>query len=546
MSEAEHAVVNTPVAAHDSVARAASTASRWGVFAPFHRRAFAVIWVATVIGNIGTFMASLASSWLVTDLSGSPQAVALVQAAATLPIFVLSIPAGVLADILDRRRFLIGIQIMLGLTSCGLALLSLEGRITVGSLVYLNLAGGVGAALMGPAWQAIVPELVMENELPQAVAMNSLGINIARSIGPAVGGLLLASAGAAATYGIDAASYVFVIASLVWWRRAVREPALREDVLGAFRAGLRYARASRGLHRLLLRAGLFYFLSSALWALLPLVARDVLHGEAGLYGVLLGVIGAGAIATALALPALRRQIDADAVLLGASMVTAIVMACLAAAPPRWVAIIALTGLGGAWIVGLTTFNSATQAILPNWVRGRMLAVFLTIFNGAMTGGTLCWGWLAEVIGVRETLAVDATLLLVAAIAIRTMRLPGAAGDLQPANTWPDPVTAGPVENTRGPVLVLIEYRITTEKRARFLRALGALSEGRRRDGAYAWGVTEDVAASDRIVEWFMVESWAEHLRQHSRASGDDAALQFEVTRLHEGPEAPQVRHLLAL
>ncbi|NOV21743.1 MFS transporter [Ensifer sp. NM-2] len=518
-----------------------------GGFAPLRQPVFAVLWVATVIGNTGSFIRDVASSWLVTDLSGAPAAVAMVQAAATLPIFLLAIPAGVLSDILDRRRFLIVIQLLLASVSIGLMLLSATGLQSVSSLVALTFLGGIGAALMAPTWQSIVPELVTRQELKSAVALNSLGINISRAIGPAVGGLILASFGAAITYATDVASYLFVIAALLWWRRAPgADDGLSEKFAGAFRAGLRYARASRELHVVLLRAAVFFAFSSAVWALLPLVARNLLGGDAGFYGVLLGAVGAGAIGGALVMPRLRRLLSADGLLLAAALVTAVVMAGLSSAPPQWVAIILLLSLGAAWITALTTLNGAAQAILPNWVRGRALAVYLTVFNGAMTAGSLAWGAIAELLGVPATLLVGAAGLVVVGVVFHIVKLPAGEADLVASNHWPEPLTASPIDNDRGPVLITIEYRVDPADRQAFTSALYRLSSERRRDGAYGWGVTEDTADPEIMVEWFFVESWAEHLRQHRRVSKADADLQQEVRKFHRGDAAPLVRHLLSV
>ena len=518
-----------------------------GGFAPLRQPVFAVLWVATVIGNTGSFIRDVASSWLVTDLSGAPAAVAMVQAAATLPIFLLAIPAGVLSDILDRRRFLIVIQLLLASVSIGLMLLSATGLQSVSSLVALTFLGGIGAALMAPTWQSIVPELVTRQELKSAVALNSLGINISRAIGPAVGGLILASFGAAITYATDVASYLFVIAALLWWRRAPgADDGLSEKFAGAFRAGLRYARASRELHVVLLRAAVFFAFSSAVWALLPLVARNLLGGDAGFYGVLLGAVGAGAIGGALVMPRLRRLLSADGLLLAAALVTAVVMAGLSSAPPQWVAIILLLSLGAAWISALTTLNGAAQAILPNWVRGRALAVYLTVFNGAMTAGSLAWGAIAELVGVPATLLVGAAGLVVVGVVFHLVKLPAGEADLVASNHWPEPLTASPIDNDRGPVLITIEYRVDPADRQGFTSALYRLSSERRRDGAYGWGVTEDTADAEIMVEWFFVESWAEHLRQHRRVSKADADLQQEVRKFHRGDAAPLVRHLLTV
>jgi len=522
-----------------------SPAAPVSAFAPLRQRVFAVLWAATIIGNIGSFMRDVASAWLVTDLSGAPAAVALVQAAATLPVFLLAIPAGVLSDILDRRRFLIAIQILLGLTSLSLMLLAQTGLLSVPALVGLTFLGGVGAALMAPTWQAIVPELVSGRELKSAVALNSLGINIARAIGPALGGLILAGFGAAMTYGADVLSYVIVIAALFWWQRAAgADDALSERFTGAFRAGLRYARASRELHVVLLRAAIFFACASAVWALLPLVARNLLGGGASFYGVLLGAVGAGAIGGAFLLPRLRARFDADALLLLSAVASAAVMAALAFGPPQWLAVVILLVLGLAWIVALTTLNGVAQSILPNWVRGRALAVYLTVFNGAMTAGSLGWGAVAEAAGLRGTLLIGAGALLAAGIVMHRVRLPAGEADLAPSNHWPEPLVAAPVEHDRGPVLILIEYRVPASERESFLRSIHALSAERRRDGAYGWGITEDTADPEKLVEWFMVSSWAEHLRQHKRVSKADADLQKELARFHAGPEGPVVRHFL--
>ncbi|MCU4178472.1 MFS transporter [Bosea sp. BH3] len=518
-----------------------------GAFSPLKQPVFAVLWAATVLGNTGSFMRDVASAWLVTDLSASPAAISLVQAAGTLPVFLLAIPAGVLSDILDRRKFLIAIQLLLAAVSICLMALSHLGLLTVSAIVALTFVGGIGAALMGPTWQAIVPELVPRPDVKNAVALNSLGINIARSIGPAAGGLLLAAFGAAVTYGADVLSYVFVIAALIWWPRAPgADDALSERFAGAFRAGLRYTRASRELHVVLLRTAVFFACASAVWALLPLVGRNLLGGDARFYGIMLGCVGAGAIGGALVLPALRKRMDADQLLLGVAIGTSLVMAALALSPPKPVALATLLLLGAAWIVALTTLNGAAQAILPNWVRGRALAVYLTVFNGAMTAGSLCWGLVAQEFGVPATLLLGAGCLLVAGVLFHRVKLPQGVADLVASNHWPEPLTAEPVDHDRGPVLILIEYRVAKPDRPAFLAALNRLSAERRRDGAYSWGVTEDAADPEGIVEWFMVESWAEHLRQHKRVSKADADLQHDTIRFHIGPERPVVRHFLTI
>ncbi len=531
----------------DAVTARALEPARSGAFAPLRNRVFAVLWIATVLGNVGTFMRDVASAWLVIELSSSATAVALVQAAATLPIFLLSIPAGVLSDIVDRRSLLVAVQAGLAVVSALLALLAWFGGHTVTSLVGLTLLGGIGAALSMPTWQAIVPELVSKAELKGAVALNSLGINIARSVGPALGGLMLASLGAATTYALDVLTYVVVLAALLWWPRArVATDGLSEHFGGALRAAVRYAGAAPDLRRVLVRAALFFAFASSLWALLPIVSRDLLGGGPSFYGFLLGAIGAGAIGGALLMPRLRRRLDADGLVLFASLTTAAVAAGLALGPPQEVAIVLSLLLGAAWIAVLTTLNATTQSVLPNWVRGRGLAIYLMVFNGAMALGSIGWGILAEMIGVPATLLAGAAGLGVAALIARRSPLPLGEADLAPSNHWPEPLAAAPIQGDRGPVMVTIAYHVHLEDHPAFLEALTKLASERRRDGAYAWGVSEDASNPERLMEWFFVESWAEHLRQHHRVSRADADLQQAANRYHKDIAPPKVEHFLDL
>lgn len=518
-----------------------------GAFAPLRHRLFAVLWVATILGNVGTFMRDVASSWLVTSLSSSPLAVAMVQAAGTLPIFLLAIPAGAMADIFDRRKFLVVVQLFLAGVSATLVVLVASDNITVSALVALTFLGGAGAALLGPTWQSIVPELVPRAELKDAVALNSLGFNIARAIGPAIGGVILAALGAAATYGTDVLSYLVVIAAVLWWRRPPNaDDQLSERFGSAVRAGFRFVRANREMHRVLFRTAVFFLFANVAWALLPLVARDVLGGGAGFYGVMLGAIGAGAILGAVVLPRLRRALESDGLVLGASLVMAAILIGVSFGPPQWVGIASALVFGAAWIAVLTTLNATTQGILPNWVRGRGLAVYLMVFNGAMTLGSLAWGAVGEWIGVPSTLLVGGVCIGLSALVASRFKLPVGEADLTPSNHWPEPLLAEPVAYDRGPVMVTVEYRIRPEDRASFVEILNRLEQGRRSDGAYAWGLSEDAEDPERVLEWFFVESWAEHLRQHRRVSKASADVQQEARQLHRGEHPPKVSHYLGI
>ncbi|WP_114800865.1 MFS transporter [Moraxella canis] len=514
-------------------------------FAPLKVKVFLVMWLATILGNIGSFIRDVGSAWIMTDLSPSPMAVAMVQAAATLPIFLLAIPAGVLSDILDKRKFLIGIQMLMAFSSICLMLLSALGMQSVASLIALTFLSGIGVALMGPTWQAIVPELIDRSQLRNAVALNSLGINIARAIGPALGGLILASFGVAAAYGADVFSYVVVIAALIWWKRPVRaKDEMSESFVGAFKAGLRYAKASRELHIIFGRVFVYFVMASSVWALLPLVARTLLQGDARFYGIMLGLVGIGAIVGAVILPKIRARFSADQMLLCAAFITGLVMLALSASPPKAVALLLLLFLGVAWITALTTLNSLTQGILPNWVRGRALALYLMVFNGAMTLGSVIWGAVATQIGLVETLIASGICLLISSLLTYKIKLPNDNLDTTPSNHWAPPVVNTPIDPNDGPVMIQIMYQPKPEHQEAFLKTIYQLSTQRYKDGAYQWGIMKCTDEVDVYLEYFFVESWQEHMRQHQRVSSADAALQAQILEYLKPNTQPEVRHYL--
>lgn len=527
-----------------AVSNAPPSVSAW---APLRSRVFAVLWGATLIGNIGVWMRDVGSGWLMTELAPSPLMVSLVQAASTLPIFLFSLPAGALADLFDRRRLLMLTQAALMILAFTMAALTALGLMTPGLLLLSTLLAGIGAALSGPIWQSIVPELVEPSELKSAVALNSLGINIARAIGPAVGGLLIVGLGVASAFLADALSYVVVLAALFWWKRsATVGPLPAEHLFPAMLAALRYARGSAPLRRTLLRAFLFFAFGSAPWALLPLYVREDLAGSAGFYGVMLGAVGAGAVGGALLMPRLRRRLSTDRLILGATMLLSLVGLGLAASDHEAVALALMPLLGLAWISVLTSLNVTAQSLLPNWVRGRGLAIYLTVFFGAMAFGSLLWGQVAQLTSTQVALAVSASLGLIVALGAARLPLPSGDADLTPSMHWPEPAADSVVDRDSGPVMVTIEYRIAPERADAFRPAIETLGVTRRRDGAYAWGVFQDSENPGRIVEYFIVESWVQHMRQHHRVSRADEALQAAVRAFHLGPAPPRVSHLLAL
>jgi predicted MFS family arabinose efflux permease len=402
--------------------------------------------------------------------------------------------------------------------------------------------------MMNPVLQSLTPLMVDRAQLRQAIALNSMGTNVSRAIGPAVGGLLVASVGVAWTFVADALSYIALIAALWWWKgAAARSTSGAAESFGpALRAGLRFALNAPDFQRVLLRAGSFFLFASAYWALLPLIARQQLQGDATVYGLLLTSVGLGAVGGALLLPALRRSWSAEAVVRAGTAVTVLVLIVLSLERQPLLAMLALALAGAAWIAVLTTANVAAQTQLPNWVRGRGLAVYLTIFYGAMTLGSFMWGQLADALGIPLALQISATLGM-AMLALAFLRpLPASEPDLTPASHWPEPVMRRVTSGERGPVLVTVTYNIAPQDVTGFMRALSHFAAERLRDGAYQWGVFEDVQRPGHFVEVFSLATWAEHERQHRRVSVADAQLQKIVNAYHRGEEPPKVTHLVGV
>lgn len=516
--------------------------------AAFRHRAFTVIWIATVVSNIGTWMYNAASGWLMVSLNSDALLVSLVQVATSLPMFLFALAAGALADIFDKRRFLIGVEAFTTVLSALFAALVQFGHVTPTSLLLFMFLIGSGGALSAPGWQAVVPQLVPATDLAPAVAANSVGINISRAIGPALAGSIIGMAGIAAPFWVNAISNLGVIAALLWWRappaRADRLPAERFG--SAMRTGFRHARHNPFLRATLIRAIAFFLFASAYWALLPLVTRDQIAGGPGLYGILLGAIGAGAVGGAFALPWAKSRLGPDGVVVAASIGTALALLLFGLARMAAIGFIASLLAGASWIAVLANLNVSAQVALPNWVRGRGLALFVTVFYGAMTLGSALWGTAANHAGLPLTLMLAAAGTLLAIPLTRRWKLQAGAGvDLSPSMHWPAPIVTHEIDSDRGPVLVTVEYRLAAEKnRSAFLHAVALLAHGRRRDGAYAWDMFEDIAARGVFLESFRVESWVEHLRQHERVTHADRVLQQRIHGLLERPTV--VRHLITV
>jgi MFS family permease len=505
-----------------------------------------VVWTVTVVSNIGGWMQSAAAGWLMTTLDADPRMVAMVQVATMLPMFLLGLPAGALADILDRRRLLLVVETIQMCVIGVLAWLVARHRVTAFDLIVFTLMQGVTSALVSPAWQAIVPQLVGPEDLSAAVALNSAGINVSRAVGPALTGLVIAWWGMSSPFWIDTASSVGVIAALFWWRAGSQTPrTLEPERFGnAILVGLRHARYNPRLRATLVRAMGFFTFAAAYWALLPLVAKNQLDGSAGLYGLLLGVIGVGAVAGALALPQLKALLGSDGLMSFGTIGTGLALLLFGVAHQPAVAFGASALAGVSWIVVVATLNVSAQTVLPGWVRGRGLATYGTVMFGALTLGSLVWGQVASLLGLPAAHYLAAGGALLALPLLRRWKLhSGAHVDLTPSMHWPEPVVTAKVDKDRGPVLVTVEYHVAAENRDVFLRALRGTAAERKRDGAYRWGIYEDTSVAGRWLETFLVDSWIEHQRQHRRVTKADEAAELEVRRCTKGE--PTVTHYIA-
>ncbi len=526
-------------------AAASNTTDNAGAFAPFRHRAFALLWVATLVSNIGTWMHEVGAGWLMTTLAPSPAVVALVQAATTLPIFCFALLAGALADRLDKRRLLIGINIVLMLIVATLALLVRGEAMTPVLLIAFTFAIGTGAAFMAPAWQAVVPQLVPRELLRPAIGLNSMGINISRAIGPALAGVLIASIGLASPFAVNAVSHLAIIVALLMWRPEATPKKRRGPILVDIATGLRHVANNAPMKATLARAAAFFIFASAYWALLPLIARGAEKGGAELYGILLTLIGAGAVCGALLLPRLQKKIDSNQVALAGTAGTALALVLLAMSRGSVPMMVAAFVGGVSWIAVLTSLNVSAQTALPDWVRARGLSVFLTVFFGSMALGSVVWGQVASRLSISTALLIAAAGLALGYLITRGFRVgQGEDLDLTPANAWPaaPPLTGSFCEDR--PAMVSVEYNVAEDQREAFAKAMRGWSQQRYRDGARHWSLQHCIEEPDLWLETFHLPSWAEHLEQHERLTKEDADLQQDVRAFDTRPDGPVVRHYL--
>jgi len=526
---------------------AVSDSSYGGIYGPLKVPLFRAFWFAALGSNIGTWINGVSSAWVMTDLSPSPVMVSLVQAATSLPMVLFALVAGALTDIVDRRRYLLFTQIWMALAATMLAVLAATDQIDIWNLLILTFALGIGASLATPALNVTAPELVPRNMLPEAVALSSLSMNLSRSLGPAIAGMLLAQIGAWAAYGLNALSFIGMIIVLWRWKREPEERSLPpERFFQALRAGVRYAHIASPFRAVLIRTTAFILFAASGWALLPLIARVELGGGPGTYGLLLSFVGIGAVCGILVLPRLHELASRDRLVLAASLIYGATIMALAILQSEEMLYAIMTLSGAAWVGVLWSLQVTAQTAVPAWVRGRALSLYIMVFSAGLALGSLFWGWVAASTTVPTALLLSSAGTMVAALAVRNFSLGSReAPDLAPSYHWrPHPPAMEEPDLRRGPVLVTVEYEIALDQRRAFLEAIRSLGASRRRDGAFAWGVFEDLEKPGRYIEFFQQASWLDHLRQHARVTREDQRVQENVNRFHTGGEAPRVSHFI--
>jgi len=537
------------MASRDDTAKdetAVQPSTRSSSWAPLGQPAFRAIWIAGFFSSIGSWMHDAGAGWMMTTLAPSAAMVAGVQAATTLPVFLLSLPAGALADIVDRRRFLIFSQSWLMMATGLLGVLTFFDLVTAWSLLAVTFAIGIGLAMSLPAFSAIIPDLVPRRDLAAAVTLNGIAMNGSRAIGPALAGLIVAWSGPATVFLLNSFSFVGLLIVLVRWRaRPNRSPLPGERLTGAIRLGLRFARQDRALQAAIIRGASFFCFASAPIALLPLVARNELSGGATTYGILLASFGAGAVSSAFFLPALRARLSPDRMIFVGSLAHAATILGLAHLHTLFTLCPTLFIAGAAWISVMSSVQVAAQLALPAWVRARGLSVVMMAIMGVIALTSTLWGQLADRTSLTVSLTVAALGAVVGLLLAARAKLGSGQHDLTTPQTIIDPNVALPIADNRGPVMVQWSYAIRPQDRQAFADLMRDVRRMRLRNGAIAWGLFHDAAEPTRYIETVIVESWLEYLRQQQRITVADQALQERAFAFNAGEGPPAVAHFIA-
>ncbi len=511
-------------------------------WAPLGQPVFRMLWAVWMTANICMWMNDVAAAWLMTSLTTSPVMVALVQSASTLPVFLLGLPSGALADILDRRRWFMATQIWVASVATITCAVIVLGGMNAPLLLVLTFANGMGLAMRWPVFAAIVPELVARNQLPAALALNGIAMNASRIIGPILAGALIASAGSEYVFMLNALLSVGAAFAIKRWKRETKVSALPgERFLGAIRVGVQHVRESGRMHAVLLNVSLFFMQSTALLALLPLTARGLQGGGAGTFTVLLASMGGGAVIAALFLPRIRQTVSRDPLVRWATLLHAAATVGVSLAPNVWLAAPCMLVSGMAWIAVANSLTLSAQLSLPNWVRARGMSIYQMAMMGSSALGAAVWGQVASLTSVRTSLLCAAAGAGLSVLVLRWFKVEGPEEeDLTPTDMIKPPFTTLEPDPHAGPVLVTIEYRIDPERAAQFREVMQESRRARLSMGVLSWGLFRDSTDPGLYVEHFVDETWAEHLRRFDRMTASDVALRERRFACHLGPEPPLV------
>jgi MFS family permease len=512
-------------------------------WAPLRIGLFRTLWIAVLVSNVGTWMQTVGAQWLVVHDAHAAILVSLIQTAYTLPAVLFALVAGVLADIFDRARLLVAVLACMTAAGAALTALTAAHRMPPALLLMFTFALGTGAILVAPAYQSLVPDMVPRPQVPAAAALSSISVNLARAIGPAIAGLLVARIGVAAVFGLNAATFLIYAIVVACHPQLAGTPQSPERFLPGLRAGGRYVRHAPVVRRILARAALFLVPGSALWALLPLIATRRLGLGAGGYGVLLGALGAGAVGGAVILPQIRARLPANALVAVASLTYAAALVAVALSRSIALTVLVLLPAGVAWIAFLSNVNAALQLFLPRWVRARGLSVYQMVLFGAQGAGALIWGVAAGTAGLVPAFLISAVVMTAGAATLWFWPFHQIADMDRSPVRWPEPQLLLSPDRGNGLVLVRTTYTIAAEKKQQFLQAMSRLRQSRLRTGATEWALYQDGQDPQLFIEQFSVPSWEEHLRQHrERQTGTDLEYHDAAAALSDPP--PQTSHYL--
>ena len=506
---------------------------------------FRAYWLAGLGANFGWLIQMVGASWLMTQLGGTAEQIALVQTSVSLPIMLFALPAGALADAVGRRRMVLVSQVFILLSSCLLAFFAWEGGLTPWALLGFTFAIGAGKAMNNPSWQTMVSELVPRKELPTAVALNGLGFNMARSVGPAIGGILVATVGAFSAFVVNAVGNIGVVLLAMRWPRPEPRTLPPEPLGGAILTGIRYASMSIVLKRAIVRGTIFNFAAVSVMALMPLVARDLIGGGPQTFGLLLGAFGFGAVGAAFLGPLLRRRMGLEGGVRLGFVTFAVAAAIMGLSQSAFLTLAVAFVAGGSWLITMSSFNATVQLSSPRWVLSRALAFYQTMSFGGNALGSWVWGLVAGSFGTGSALVASAVVLLGGAAIGLVYGLRELDSDgLDPHVPWTPPVPAVDMRPTSGPIVTTVEYRIEEKDIAAFHVLMAKRRRSRTRDGARRWTLSRDLQDPQIWYERFKTATWVETERHHQRRTVAGARLASELRALHRGGERPVVHYEL--